>query len=1141
MPNLGGIARALCVAGLMTLGFGPGCSDAGGSPEQEGETAAQAFEVTTTSAGPFQQDSGTNGIVSIEAEHFHANTSQGSHQWTQVSPAGVSGGFAMQATPNNGANNMTGYVSTSPRLDFQINFVKTGTHYIWARGIGATTGDDSYNAGIDGQAPATADRIGNFPATLGWRKLDMDGLAASVNVTSTGQHTINVWMREDGFVIDKILLTTSASYTPTGSGPAESPQAGGNQPPTVSITSPSPGTPFAAPVAIKVQVSASDADGTVNRVELYQDGKLVGVDRSFPYEWLLTNVPEGSHVLKATAFDAAGASTSSQMNVTMGPAPAGGTGAFQQDPGANGIVSMEAESFFSNTPQGGHQWVKTSPTGSSGGFAMQATPNDGTNNMTGYVSTSPRLDFQIDFVKTGTHYLWARGIGPTTGDDSYNAGIDGQAPATADRIGNFPTTLGWRKLDMDGGAASINVPSTGRHTVNVWMREDGFIIDKLLLTTSSSYVPSGTGPAESPRTAGTTDIDVTFVDRLPHYDYDDPVQQLPNKGEQVSWIGHVKFQGSAPATVNYAWLLDGQVVLQGPVTLTPGKEAQIAYDRTWDGERHELMLRLDPENALVEESEQNNVVFDFTDALVVGLEPERSFVDAFPALQRQLGIGSVSFEDWAQRVGRVWNLILMEKAQSFNHTNSIDIKDRVRVVLSYHENNTLGPANEFTPWKAVDMLWGMPTYALPDVIADSKRWFYEGALVHELSHARYLIDNYTFNVHNSIVNVLDNGVRVVDTAYLPKFGWDDVYSTPHYGMMVGNYSSVYDLYSGYLLNRIAGKRSPWGNTNYASRDAFTNTDLPNAVGLVIRNMNDAPWVNAKVEIYRRSGHVFGTNEYDNTVDATLFTDASGRVTFPLDFLQVIGWDWGQAHSPLLVRITAPDGSAREYRFVESADFQIGYWEGSSSRFDYSIRTNFDPVPYVDSVQFPAGGLPAGQSSEVTFNGHDFKPGFTARFYSDRLTINSLTYVSSTQVKVNVFVPSDVTTGFAYQLYNPDGKEFRIHDPYQIGLNVQLSDKPQARFTSFDLSKTQPRTVYLNGLWSHDWGRHFQFNDIVGGQPPAGVGSIASYSWNFGDGSPASTAAFVAHTYAAPGQYRVTLTVTDANGNTGAHTEAVTVQ
>ncbi|KPL23469.1 MAG: hypothetical protein AMJ75_06045, partial [Phycisphaerae bacterium SM1_79] len=63
------------------------------------------------------------------------------------------------------------------------------------------------------------------------------------------------------------------------------------------------------------------------------------------------------------------------LGLTVGAA---GAEYWLQDEGPDGIVSVEAENFDENTPQGGHTWdLITDPVGFSGAGAMRAMPNTG--------------------------------------------------------------------------------------------------------------------------------------------------------------------------------------------------------------------------------------------------------------------------------------------------------------------------------------------------------------------------------------------------------------------------------------------------------------------------------------------------------------------------------------------------------------------------------------------------------------------------------------------------------------------------------------------------------------------------------------------------------------------------------------------
>ena len=208
--------------------------------------AARAYAVSMLGGepGPFLQDNGPNHIVSIEAEHFHDNITEGSdrpgNEWKDAwvldtSKNGYSGDGAIQAKPDDGDDyNCPTCYSKSPRLDFHVNFVETGTHYVWVRGYADDSGSNSCHAGLHKKPTPTADKIEfNTYDQYVWTNGTIDGPNATFDVNVPGVNTVNIRMYDDGFRIDKIVLTTNPDYTPVGNGPAESAR-GESVPPTES-------------------------------------------------------------------------------------------------------------------------------------------------------------------------------------------------------------------------------------------------------------------------------------------------------------------------------------------------------------------------------------------------------------------------------------------------------------------------------------------------------------------------------------------------------------------------------------------------------------------------------------------------------------------------------------------------------------------------------------------------------------------------------------------------------------------------------------------------------------------------------------------------------------------------------------------
>jgi hypothetical protein len=175
--------------------------------------------------------SGPNNLIVIEAEDWDVNRSLGSvtpfSSWVKgATLPGYAGSGYADATPNIGAGSGDGATFTNAsRLDYCVNFPTAGTYYIWARGSTANDGgNNSFHLGIDGVSPdemtrRIGNRTNNWGAdpgnvnAFGWVR-DVNGstnVGANVVISNAGIHTVNVWMREDGIKIDRILFTTDSN------------------------------------------------------------------------------------------------------------------------------------------------------------------------------------------------------------------------------------------------------------------------------------------------------------------------------------------------------------------------------------------------------------------------------------------------------------------------------------------------------------------------------------------------------------------------------------------------------------------------------------------------------------------------------------------------------------------------------------------------------------------------------------------------------------------------------------------------------------------------------------------------------------------------------------------------------------------
>jgi hypothetical protein len=87
-----------------------------------------------------------------------------------------------------------------------------------------------------------------------------------------------------------------------------------NQPPSITLTSPSASSSFLPGTSISLAANASDPEGRLSRVEFYVGSTRVASDTTAPYSATWATSVLGCYIVKAIAYDADGGVTTSSSN-----------------------------------------------------------------------------------------------------------------------------------------------------------------------------------------------------------------------------------------------------------------------------------------------------------------------------------------------------------------------------------------------------------------------------------------------------------------------------------------------------------------------------------------------------------------------------------------------------------------------------------------------------------------------------------------------------------------------------------------------------------------------------------------------------------------------------------------------------------
>ncbi|MDD1652458.1 MAG: PKD domain-containing protein, partial [Methanomicrobiales archaeon] len=396
------------------------------------------------------------------------------------------------------------------------------------------------------------------------------------------------------------------------------------------------------------------------------------------------------------------------------------------------------------------------------------------------------------------------------------------------------------------------------------------------------------------------------------------------------------------------------------------------------------------------------------------------------AFTRKYGIPDEanSWEDWAQRQIAFANRIFAEATYPSTPDGVLDRWRIDQVIVVGDGKLPLAGGfpgnNPDNRDKTVDLVWG---YDAPIISTGfynqndpNSAFFQEPSLIHEMLHARYLVDTYGLDVTGGQTGLLDEkGVRLFANTNAM------VHENSQAPSMMGGCSPVMGEWEAAALNLWARKRPRAGWANYNSNGGlgwYLEHRMPAENSLRVTDAEGKPLAGATIQIFQAGSWPFGGNPLygkyiDNTADLTGSTDAQGLLALgsnPFSVAEPIGeWDFPRCID--LIRVNYR-GHIR-YAWLDIAEVQVQHLRGVTDAY-YDIIVDVDPdanlAPLVnageDRVVFLPDPVPL--AGTVTDDGRPVDPGRVAVTWSKVSGPGTVTFGSTTSASTSATFPAPGT-------------------------------------------------------------------------------------------------------------------------------------